>query len=110
MTTDNTPKVLEFQDADRMAQTFKALADVSRLRLLSILLQGEACVSDLAEATSNSQSAVSHQLKSLREMNFVSTRRVGKQIYYRIDDDHIQDLFTRALEHGRHLNPEKGQN
>lgn len=97
---------LEIEEADRMAVTFKGLADRTRLRLLALLLQGEACVTDLAAAIDVSQSAVSHQLSVLRHLQFVSTRREGQQIFYRIDDEHISDLFQRALEHSHHINKE----
>lgn len=94
------------QDAERMARTFKGLADPTRLRLLSILMNGETCVGDLAQAIAISQSAVSHQLSFLRALRFVSTRREGQQIYYRIDDEHIGDLFQRSLEHSKHMDEE----
>ncbi|MFZ3069798.1 MAG: metalloregulator ArsR/SmtB family transcription factor [Anaerolineaceae bacterium] len=94
---------LSLEDADRMAWTFKGLADPTRLRLLAVLLQGETCVSALAESIQSSQSAVSHQLSLLRNLRFVSARREGQQVFYRIDDEHIEDLFMRAFEHGRHI-------
>jgi len=65
---------LSVKDAQRMATTFKGLADPTRLKILAVLLQGEACVSDLAERVQISQSAVSHQLQLLRHLRFVSAR------------------------------------
>ncbi len=94
---------IDIETATQLAATFKGLGDSTRLRLLSILLKGETCVSDLAEKTSISQSAVSHQLRILRNLGFVSTRRDGKNIYYAIDDDHIEGLYTLAMEHIHHL-------
>lgn len=88
--------------AEKMADTFKGLADPTRLRILFILFQGEICVNDLAERVEMSQSAVSHQLRILRDLGFVSTRRDGQSIYYRVDDEHIGDLFQRTLEHTKH--------
>ncbi|MCJ7696695.1 MAG: metalloregulator ArsR/SmtB family transcription factor [Anaerolineaceae bacterium] len=85
-----------------MATTLKGLADPTRLRLLSVLLCGEACVNDLAEKLGMTQSAISHQLRVLRDLKFVSHRRDGQQIIYGIDDEHIADLFQRALEHAEH--------
>ena len=79
---------LDLETAQRIASTFKGLGDGTRLRLLSILLKGETCVSDLAEQTGISQSAVSHQLRTLRDLGFVSNRRDGQNIYYQIDDEH----------------------
>lgn len=95
---------LDLETADLIATTFKGLADPTRLRLLSILLEGETCVSCLAEETGISQSAVSHQLRILRNLRFVSFRREGKNIIYKIDDEHIEGLYRLALEHSHHLN------
>ncbi len=98
---------LDLDTAKKIATTFKGLGDNTRLRLLSILLRGETCVSDLAEQTGISQSAVSHQLRTLRDLGFVSNRRDGQNIYYQIDDEHIEGLFNLALAHSHHLKNEK---
>jgi DNA-binding transcriptional ArsR family regulator len=103
MVKDELDIELSVKDAQRMATTFKGLADPTRLKILAVLLQGEACVSDLAERVQISQSAVSHQLQLLRHLRFVSARREGQQIFYRIDDEHIEDLFMQAYAHGKHL-------
>jgi len=95
--------VLSADSAETMTVTFKALADPTRLRLLSILLQGECCVGDLARLLDMSQSAVSHQMRILRDLKFVSYRREGQLVFYRIDDEHIGDLYQRSLEHSRHI-------
>lgn len=100
--TDGFYETLPKETAEKMADTFKGLADATRLRLLFILFQGETCVNTLSERVGMSQSAVSHQLRILRDMGFVSTRREGQSIYYRVDDEHIGDLFQRTLEHTRH--------
>ena len=97
-------EALDLETADLIAMTFKGLADSSRLRLLAILLEGETCVSCLSEETGLSQSAVSHQLRVLRNLRFVSSRRAGKNILYKIDDEHIEGLYRLAFEHSRHLN------
>ncbi len=94
---------LDLETAQKIASTFKGLGDGTRLRLLSILLKGETCVSDLAEQTGISQSAVSHQLRTLRDLGFVSNRRDGQNIYYQIDDEHIEGLYLLALAHSHHL-------
>jgi DNA-binding transcriptional ArsR family regulator len=88
--------------AGRLAELFKALSDPTRLRLLGVLLEGELCVSELATRLGLSQSAVSHQLRGLRQMRLVRVRRAGRQAFYALDDDHIADLFQRGLEHVRH--------
>lgn len=89
--------------AERMAATFKGLGDATRIQVLSILIQGECSVNDLVNAVGVSQSAVSHQLRLLRTLGFVSARRDGQKIYYRIDDEHIGDLYALAYEHVCHV-------
>jgi len=88
--------------AERLAQVFRALADPTRVRIVSALAQAELCVGDLAAVLGMSVSAVSHQLRLLRELRVVSKRRDGKHIYYALDDEHVGDLFARGLEHVRH--------
>jgi DNA-binding transcriptional ArsR family regulator len=100
--TEESFEVLPLTTAEKMADTFKGLADSTRIRLLFILLQGETCVNTLSERVGMSQSAVSHQLRILRDLGFVSTRREGQSIYYRVDDEHIGDLYQRTLEHTKH--------
>jgi DNA-binding transcriptional ArsR family regulator len=82
-----------------LAGLFKALGDPTRVRILSALGDAEVCVSDLVDALGMGQSAVSHQLSYLREMSLVATRRDGKHVFYRLDDDHVRGLFTQGLEH-----------
>jgi ArsR family transcriptional regulator len=88
--------------AEQMAATFKALADPTRVRLISALMHTELCVGDLASCLEMSTSAVSHQLRLLREMRLVRSRREGKHVFYTLDDDHIYDLFQRGLDHASH--------
>ena len=88
--------------AVRMADTFKALADPTRVRIISALLRTELCVGDLASCLGMSISAVSHQLRLLREMRLVRRRREGKHVFYALDDDHISELFQRGLDHASH--------
>jgi DNA-binding transcriptional ArsR family regulator len=85
-----------------LAELFKTLADPSRVRIISALMDTELCVHDLAAALDMSQSAVSHQLRSLREMRLVRYRKEGRHVYYQLDDEHIRDLFRRGLEHVEH--------
>jgi ArsR family transcriptional regulator len=88
--------------AVRLAETFKALSDPTRVRIISALFGHEMCVHELAQAIGMSQSAISHQLRTLREMRLVRFRQEGRHVYYIIDDDHIRDLFCRGLEHISH--------
>jgi ArsR family transcriptional regulator len=86
----------------RLAETFKALSDPTRVRIVSLLADDELCVCDMAAALNMSQSAVSHQLRTLRDLRLVRWRREGRQIFYALDDDHVADLFRRGLEHVAH--------
>lgn len=88
--------------ATRMAETFKALSDPTRVRIISALAQTELCVCDLACTLGMSQSAVSHQLRTLRELHLVKNRREGRQVYYSLDDEHIHSLFLQGMDHVRH--------
>jgi len=91
--------------AVRLAETFKALSDPTRVRIVSLLADAELCVCDLAAALQMSQSAVSHQLRTLRDLRLVRWRREGRQIFYALDDEHVSDLFRRGLEHVAHGRP-----
>ena len=96
--------IIEETNFNSMAATFKGLSDPSRLRLLAILLGGETNVNDLAAQCGLSPSATSHQLRVLRNLRFVTARREGQQVNYRISDEHIQDLMEQAYKHSLHLN------
>lgn len=84
-----------------MADLFKALGDRTRVRILFALSKTELCVCDLTEILGMSSSAVSHQLRVLRASKLVSFRREGKNVFYRLADDHVQKIFEQALEHVR---------
>lgn len=85
----------------RLAILYKALGDPTRLRILWALNHGEMCVCDLAAFLGVTESAVSHQLRLLRQLHLVANRRKGPILYYRLDDDHISQLVHLALEHIR---------
>ena len=88
--------------AGDLAHTFQALADPTRVRLVSALSSTELCVSDLAAVLGMTQSAVSHQLRTLRDLRLVKSRRSGREIFYTLDDDHIRQLFQLGLSHIQH--------
>ena len=88
--------------ATRVAQLFKALSDPTRVRIISALSHTELCVYDLAATLGMSQSAVSHQLRWLREIRLVRYRKEGRHVYYQLDDEHISELFRCGLEHVAH--------
>ena len=94
--------LIDEETAARMAQTFRALGDPTRVRILSILAQGELCVHEVARCLEMSESAISHQLHTLREMRLVRFRKEGRHVYYALDDDHIESLFVCGLEHVGH--------
>lgn len=94
--------LIDAATADRLSQTFSALADPTRLRLISALLGRELCVCDLSVVLGMTQSAISHQLRLLRNLNLVKYRKEGRIVFYALDDAHIQELFLRGLEHVTH--------
>jgi DNA-binding transcriptional ArsR family regulator len=81
------------------AETFKALSDSTRLRMVLALQGAELCVHDLAQIIQTSESNTSHQLRLLRSMNIVKYRRAGKQVFYSIDDEHISRLVDDMMKH-----------
>jgi DNA-binding transcriptional ArsR family regulator len=89
-------------EAMRLAETFKALSDPTRVRIIAALAHTELCVYDLTTVVGLTQSAVSHQLRLLRTLRLVKSRRDGRHIYYQLDDAHIHDLFHRGLDHVMH--------
>jgi ArsR family transcriptional regulator, lead/cadmium/zinc/bismuth-responsive transcriptional repressor len=88
--------------AIQLAELFSALSDASRIRLIALLLEGEMSVRALALGLNMTESAVSHQLRGLRQMHLVRTRKAGRQVFYTIDDDHVTRLFSLGLEHVQH--------
>lgn len=93
--------VLPVEVIDDLCQSFKALADTTRLKILWALEQDEMCVCDLAAFLGITESAVSHQLRLLRTLQLVKNRRHGTVLYYRLADEHISQLVQIALEHIR---------
>lgn len=93
---------IDFPGADdilALADFFKVMGDGTRLRILIALINGEFCVSQLAEILNMSQSAISHQLKALRSAKLIRSRRDGRMIYYALDDDHIKDILDESMIH-----------
>ncbi|HET7144162.1 MAG TPA: metalloregulator ArsR/SmtB family transcription factor [Anaerolineales bacterium] len=88
--------------AIQLAELFSALSDASRVRIISLLIEGEMSVSVLAEALKLTDSAVSHQLRGLRQMHLVRGRKTGRQVFYSLDDDHVARLFSLGLDHIQH--------
>ena len=93
---------LDPRTAAQLAELFSMLGDVSRLRIIAALNGGEANVTELAQAVDLSHSAVSHHLRTLRQMRLVRARKEGRYVYYALDDEHVEDLFRRGVEHVKH--------
>lgn len=85
-----------------LADLFSALSDPTRLRIISVLLDGEMNVGDIASRLAMTESAVSHQLRGLRQMRLVRGRKDGRQVYYALDDDHVARLYSIGLDHVEH--------
>jgi len=91
--------ILDEHTAAHVAELFRAFSDTSRVRIVSALVGRELNVGALAEAVGISESAVSHHLRGLRQMGLVVARRDGKEVYYRIEDEHIVALFGQGVNH-----------
>lgn len=91
--------VLDFATAQELARIFQVLSDPTRVRLVALLAEGELCVHTITAALGMTQSAVSHQLRTMRDMRLVRTRRAGRHIFYTLDDAHVTTLFRQALAH-----------
>ena len=84
---------------DEVSRLFKLMGDKTRRRILWALGQNEMCVCDLAALLNMTKSAISHQLRLLREAHLVTFHREGKNVFYRLDDDHVKDIFEKTMEH-----------
>jgi DNA-binding transcriptional ArsR family regulator len=92
-------EILSLEKSQRMAEFFGLLADGNRLRILSALAVQELCVCDLAAAIRMTESAVSHQLRTLRTMRLVGYRRQGRNVFYYLKDSHVLNLYHEVAEH-----------
>lgn len=93
---------LNTNELQQVTQLFKMLSDSTRLKILVSLEESEKNVTAIAEAVKMEQSAVSHQLKLLKENRIVKSKRQGKAIMYSLDDDHVVDILQETIEHIRH--------
>ena len=100
---DKAKKTLE--DLCSLEQTtkfFKILGDGTRFKIITILLEGEMCVCDIAATLDMTHSSISHQLKILRENRVVKNRKEGKVVYYSLNDNHLKNIILQGLEHHNH--------
>ena len=84
---------------EQIAELFKGFADPTRVHILSLLSQQERCVTEIAEEVQLSQSAISHQLRILKQMHLIKYRRDGKHLWYSLADDHVKTILQMGLEH-----------
>ncbi|MFR8172291.1 MAG: ArsR/SmtB family transcription factor [Marvinbryantia sp.] len=82
-----------------LAELYKVFGDSTRIRILFVLFEAEVCVCDLARALSMTQSAISHQLRILKQNKLVKNRREGKSIFYSLADDHVRTIIAQGLDH-----------
>ncbi|MDR1930743.1 MAG: metalloregulator ArsR/SmtB family transcription factor [Treponema sp.] len=87
------------EDLLDLADLFKVFGDSTRIRIIGALLHGELCVCDIAALLDMTKSAISHQLRVLRQAKLVKHRRDGKVVFYSLDDDHVGSIFRQGLEH-----------
>ncbi len=88
---------------DEAVMLLKGLADPTRLKILSLLREGEVCVHQIVEILEMSQSAISHQLRTLRGARLVSFKKRGRHVYYRLADDHVKETLDGVLSHSREV-------
>lgn len=89
----------EKETLEQIAELFKAFADPTRVQILSLLVDGELCVGDISQTVELSQSAISHQLRILKQMHLVKYRRDGKSLLYSLADDHVRTILQMGREH-----------
>lgn len=86
----------------KLAEIFKCLSDPTRLKIIKSLLNEEKNVSTICEEIQMEQSATSHQLKKLKDLKLVKSRKVGREVFYSLDDDHVVELLTAGIDHVTH--------
>lgn len=92
-------KISEKETLEQIAELFKGFGDPTRVQILSLLIDSELCVNDIALAIGLSQSAVSHQLRLLKQMHLIKFRRVGKNVLYSLADNHVLLILQTGREH-----------
>lgn len=92
----------EEKDIETLSTTFKAMGDPTRLKIIYVLSKSSLCVCDIASLLDMTQSAISHQLRILRDLKLVKSRREGKLVIYSLDDEHVLGIFEQGLVHAKH--------
>lgn len=96
---NETKKDHEIETLYKLAELFKIFGDSTRIRILDALTKQELCVQEIADALSMTQSAISHQLRILKQADLVRSRRDGKAIFYSLADDHVATIMNQGMEH-----------
>ena len=96
---ETLPDETELYELYDLAELFKVFGDSTRIRILYVLFEAEVCVCDLAAALNMTQSAISHQLKILKQNRLIKSRREGKSIFYSLADDHVRTIIAQGQEH-----------
>ena len=91
--------IIDDEKMFELAEVFKLFGDTTRMKIFCALKESELCVYDIAYITKSTQSAISHQLKLLKDSNLIKSRKEGKVVYYSLDDDHVLKIYKMAIEH-----------
>jgi DNA-binding transcriptional ArsR family regulator len=99
-----SPDTIQLSDleAQRVAELFSVLGDASRVKIIAALLDNPMNVQALADAVGITPSAISHHMRSLRQMQLVRSEKLGRQVFYSLDDQHVEQLFLRGVDHVLH--------
>lgn len=92
-------KILKDEEIFDLAELFKVFGDSTRMKIVNALMIEELCVCDIAEITNSTPSAISHQLRVLKQAKLVKYRKEGKSVFYSLDDDHVKEIFEKGREH-----------
>ena len=106
---DTLSKMPEKKQKKKLAEFFKMIGDPTRTKILFALDQNEMCVCDIANVLGMTKSSISHQLATLKQSGIVKYRKEGKEVYYTLDDDHVQQVFEIAIEHIQHKEREENK-
>ena len=91
--------IIDDEKMFEIAEVFKLFGDTTRMKIFCALKESELCVYDIAYITKSTQSAISHQLKLLKDSNLIKSRKEGKVVYYSLDDDHVEKILEKGLDH-----------
>ena len=102
LVSNTISKMKDDDTINRVAEFFKILGDTTRVKILFALDQNELCVCDIANILNMSKSSISHQLGTLRRSGIVKCKKIGKEVFYMLDDEHVKEVFEVGMEHIEH--------